>query len=149
LLSPYYRNPHVSRDAGRQIFPRFFNRFLTYTSPVLSKDFFFLSLPDRFPRPISPNLNFAGFDSSQKKGRREKVKRIGKKSWKMVNSVVTSYVATSIIFLGTGILLISVAAIWQKELMDKPTMESVARYLLLKKAPLSGKLHLHSTLPKI
>jgi len=59
----------------------------------------------------------------------------------MVNSVVASYVATSIIFLGTGILLTSVAAVWQKELMDEPTMESVARYLLLKKAPLSGKLH--------
>jgi len=60
----------------------------------------------------------------------------------MGNAVVASYVATSIIFLGTGILLISIAAVWQKELMDKPTMESVARYLLLKKAPLSGKLHL-------
>ena len=60
----------------------------------------------------------------------------------MGNSVVASYVATSIIFLGTGILLISIAAVWQKELMSQPTMESVARYLLLKKAPLSGKLHL-------
>lgn len=56
----------------------------------------------------------------------------------MVNAVVASYVATSILFLGTGIMLISVAAVWQKELMDEPTMESVARYLLLKKAPLSA-----------
>ncbi|PUU76371.1 hypothetical protein B9Z19DRAFT_258126 [Tuber borchii] len=56
----------------------------------------------------------------------------------MGNSVVASYVATSIIFLGTGILLISVAAVWQKELMSQPTMDSVARYLLLKKAPLSA-----------
>jgi len=56
----------------------------------------------------------------------------------MVGSVVASYVATNIIFLGTGILLISAAAIWQKELMGEPTMESVARFLLLKKAPLSA-----------
>ncbi|RPB01775.1 hypothetical protein L873DRAFT_1675095 [Choiromyces venosus 120613-1] len=56
----------------------------------------------------------------------------------MGNSVVASYVATDIIFLGTGIMLVSAAVVWQKELMNEPTLESVARFLLLKKAPLSA-----------
>jgi len=54
----------------------------------------------------------------------------------MVNSVVASYVVADILFLGTGIMLISAAAVWQKATLAEPTMESVARLLLLKDAPL-------------
>jgi len=72
--SPHYRNhPHVSRDAGRQTFPDLLTDFRPHFTRSL-QGFLFFSLPDRFPRPFSPNLNFAGFDSSQKKKGKEKTK---------------------------------------------------------------------------
>ncbi|KAL0636068.1 hypothetical protein Q9L58_004974 [Maublancomyces gigas] len=56
----------------------------------------------------------------------------------MVNSVVISYVVSDFIFLATGVMLIAASLIWQKELASEPTTESVARFLLLKHAPLTA-----------
>ena len=60
--------------------------------------------------------------------------------------MVASYVVADILFLGTGIMLISAAAVWQKATLAEPTMESVARLLLLKDAPLMGMVTAHSLL---
>ncbi|KAH0613893.1 uncharacterized protein LAJ45_02422 [Morchella importuna] len=54
----------------------------------------------------------------------------------MVNSVTASYVVSDFILLATGALLIAAGVIWEKELSTEPTTESVARFLLLKNAPL-------------
>lgn len=56
----------------------------------------------------------------------------------MVNSVTASYVVSDFILLATGALLIAAGVIWEKELSTEPTTESVARFLLLKNAPLMG-----------
>lgn len=61
----------------------------------------------------------------------------------MVNSVVISYVVSDFIFLATGVMLIAASLIWQKELASEPTTESVARFLLLKHAPLTGRYLLY------
>lgn len=58
----------------------------------------------------------------------------------MVNQVLASFVVSDFVFLATGVLLISAAAIWQKELQSLPTEESVGRVLLLQRAPLTAAI---------
>lgn len=60
----------------------------------------------------------------------------------MVNSVTASYLISDFIFLATGVLLIAAGVVWQNELTSEPTTESVARFLLLKNAPLMGTVPL-------
>jgi len=54
----------------------------------------------------------------------------------MVNAVLTSYVVSDVVLLATGVLLISAAAVWQREMASEPTAESVGRLLLLQGCPL-------------
>jgi len=54
----------------------------------------------------------------------------------MVKPVLTSYVVSDFVFLATGVMLITVACIWRKEMASPPTEESVGRLILLQGCPL-------------
>ncbi|KAL7270299.1 hypothetical protein RUND412_006998 [Rhizina undulata] len=54
----------------------------------------------------------------------------------MANGVLTTYVIVDLLFLSSGILLIAVATVWMGEMAVNPTIENVARMLLLKNCPL-------------
>jgi hypothetical protein len=56
----------------------------------------------------------------------------------MVKPVLTSYVVSDFVFLATGVMLITVACIWRKEMASPPTEESVGRLILLQGCPLIG-----------
>lgn len=56
----------------------------------------------------------------------------------MIKPVLASYVVSDFIFLATGVMLITAAALWRAEAQSPPTIESVGRYLLLEGCPLLG-----------
>lgn len=55
----------------------------------------------------------------------------------MVNTVLASYIVSDFLFLATGVLLIVLSVVWNNELSQPATKESVGRMLLLANCPIA------------
>ncbi|KAI9809307.1 MAG: hypothetical protein M1825_002598 [Sarcosagium campestre] len=56
----------------------------------------------------------------------------------MIDKILISFVVTDLIFLGTGILFVAEAVMFMNEMAAEPTLETVARDLLLQQTPVKG-----------
>lgn len=56
----------------------------------------------------------------------------------MPSGVTTTFIITETLFLGTGIMIAIATVLWMKEMNSSPTIDSVARLVLISHFPMQG-----------